>query len=129
MAQVKIYGLRSQLSEHRRSLSAAIHDALMVAFGLPEEKKFQRFLSLDGADFIFPADRSDAYTIIEISIFEGRSAAAKKSLISRLFANIEKQCDIRPQDVEITLFETPVSHWGIRGVAADELALNYQVKV
>ena len=129
MAQVKIYGLRSQLSEYREGLSAAIHDALMVAFGLPEEKKFQRFLSLDGADFIFPADRSDAYTIIEISIFEGRSAAAKKTLISRLFANIEKQCGIRPQDVEITLFETPMNHWGIRGVPADELALNYQVKV
>jgi len=80
-------------------------------------------------DFIHPADRSDAYTIIEISIFEGRSVEAKKSLINLLFANIEKACGIQAQDVEITIFETPMANWGIRGLPAEELTLNYKVRV
>ena len=31
--------------------------------------------------------------------------------------------------VEITIFETPRGHWGIRGLPGDELDLNYTVQV
>jgi phenylpyruvate tautomerase PptA (4-oxalocrotonate tautomerase family) len=80
-------------------------------------------------DFIFPADRSAAYTIIEISMFEGRSVAAKKQLIRLLFERIAGECGIAAQDVEITITETPRHHWGIRGRPGDELGLNYTVEV
>ncbi|MBP6190480.1 MAG: tautomerase family protein, partial [Acinetobacter sp.] len=36
---------------------------------------------------------------------------------------------ISAQDVEITIFETPKSNWGIRGKNADELNLNYKVNI
>ena len=62
-------------------------------------------------------------------MFEGRSIDAKKILIRQLFANIQTQCDISPQDIEITIFETPKHNWGIRGQCGDELALNYKVEV
>jgi phenylpyruvate tautomerase PptA (4-oxalocrotonate tautomerase family) len=129
MSQVKIFALRTTLDQLRAALSSAIHQSIVEALDFPADKKFQRFIALDADDFIFPADRSDKYTIIEISMFEGRSVAAKKALIRALFANIEKACGITPQDVEITIFETPKQNWGIRGVPGDELALNYKVKV
>ena len=62
-------------------------------------------------------------------MFEGRLIEAKKSLIRLLFANIEREVRIKPQDVEITLYETPKYHWGIRGLCGDELALGYKVDV
>lgn len=129
MAQVKIYGLHEHLNAHRDGISNAIHASAMDALGLPEEKRFHRFIGLDAADFIHPGDRSRQYTIIEISIFEGRSVEAKKALIRGLFTRLEAECGIAPQDVEITIFETPRHNWGIRGLPADELALDYQVKV
>jgi Tautomerase enzyme len=43
--------------------------------------------------------------------------------------HIEQRCGIAPQDVEITVFETPRANWGIRGVPGDELALGYKVDV
>lgn len=129
MAQVKIYAHSSTISEHREALSHAIHTAIMDALAYPPEKKFQRFLPLDSENFIYPADRSAHYIIIEISMFEGRSVEAKKQLLRALFRNIKDQVGIAPQDVEITLFETPKHHWGIRGVPGDELALNYTVEV
>ena len=101
----------------------------MEAFGLPENKLFQRFISLDTDDFFYPADKTERYTIIELSIFEGRSAKAKKQLINLLFLKIKEYADIAVQDIEITIFETPISNWGIRGMPADELVLNYKVKV
>jgi phenylpyruvate tautomerase PptA (4-oxalocrotonate tautomerase family) len=129
MSQVKIYGHRASLQAHRTQLSDAIHSAIVDALSFPPDKRFHRFVALDPEDFIHPVDRSANYTIIEISMFEGRSAEAKRQLISLLFGNIQRQCGIAPQDVEITIFETPKSNWGIRGLPADELALNYKVNV
>ncbi|MCU7905319.1 MAG: tautomerase family protein [Candidatus Thiodiazotropha sp. (ex Epidulcina cf. delphinae)] len=127
MAQVKIYGLKSSLGKNKESLSRAIHESLMDVFGLPESKRFHRYILLDDNDFTYPPDRSDKYTIIELSIFEGRSVKAKKQLIYLMFSKIEAYTSIDEQDVEITIFETPMSNWGIRGMTGDELTLNYKV--
>ena len=129
MAQIKIYGLRQLFDAHRQAISAAIHQSVMTALEYPREKKFHRFIAFDSADFIYPDDRSESYLIIEISMFEGRSAEAKKTLIRTLFSNIEADVGISPQDVEITIFETPKQNWGIRGKPGDELALGYKVEV
>jgi phenylpyruvate tautomerase PptA (4-oxalocrotonate tautomerase family) len=129
MAQVKIYGLKGSLSEKRECLSNTIHESLMEAFGLPKNKKFQRFIMLDENDFIYPTDRSIEYTIIELSIFEGRSVETKKKLINLLIQKIGLQSGIQKQDIEITIFETPMANWGIRGMPGDELKLNYKVSI
>ena len=129
MAQIKIYGLKSSQAENAPALSSAIHAAVMEALSLPPDKKFHRFIGLEESEFIFPVDRSKNYTIIEISMFEGRSLEAKKQLIRLIFANIERDAGIAPQDVEITITETPKGNWGIRGLCGDELALGYKVNV
>lgn len=129
MAQIKIYGLASSLATTAAALSSAIHSAVVEALGYPPDKKFHRFIGLEKSAFIYPPDRGEHYTIIEISMFEGRSIEAKKTLIQLLFANIAREAGIEPHSVEITIFETPRHHWGIRGQCADELALGYQVQV
>ncbi len=129
MAQIKIYGLKPSLAKNREALSLAIHSAVMEALAYPEEKKFHRFIPLDSNNFVYPKDRSENYTIIEISMFEGRSVVAKKQLINLIFENVDRQVGINPQDVEITIFETPKHNWGIRGKPGDELSLNYKVDV
>ena len=129
MPQIKIYGLREKIERQRTALSDAIHAAMMEGIGTPKAKIFQRFIILETADFIFPDDRTSNYTIIEISMFEGRSIAAKKNLIRLLYQKIASATDIAPQDVEITIFETPQCNWGIRGISGDELKLGYQVDV
>jgi 4-oxalocrotonate tautomerase family enzyme len=129
MSQVKVFGLRESLATHREKLSRAIHDAIVSALAFPIDKRFQRFIALEREEFVFPSDRSEHYTIIEISMFEGRTIEAKKALIRALFENIERDVGIRPHDIEITIFETPKHNWGIRGMPADELTLNYKVNV
>jgi phenylpyruvate tautomerase PptA (4-oxalocrotonate tautomerase family) len=129
MAQVKVYGLRSSLAAIKSELSAAIHESLIEAFALPREKRFQRFIALDRDDFIAPSDRTDKYTIIEISMFEGRSPEAKKRLIQTLYSQVQTRAGVTPHDLEITIFETPRANWGIRGKPGDELLLDYKVNV
>ena len=129
MAQVKIFGLKNQLDPIKRKLSDVIHSCVMDALQYPADKRAHRFFLLDPSDFFYPAGRSDRYTIIEFSMFEGRSVEAKKTLIRLLFERFAAVLEIDPQDVEITIFETPKHNWGFRGLPGDEHTLNYKVNV
>jgi 4-oxalocrotonate tautomerase family enzyme len=129
MAQVVIWAHRGAVARRRAALSDAIHGAIVAALDYPAEKRFQRFVPLDDEDFIHPEDRGDDYTIIEISMFEGRSEAAKRALISELFERVEREAGVPRHSLEITITETPKVNWGIRGRNAADLALDYTVEV
>jgi phenylpyruvate tautomerase PptA (4-oxalocrotonate tautomerase family) len=129
MAQIKIYGLSAQLTPIRKQLSDLVHGCVVEALALPLDKRFQRFIRLDPEDFIYPPGRSERYLILEISMFEGRSVDAKKQLIRLLFERVRAELGIQPEDLEITITETPRHNWGIRGVPGDELGLSYKVSV
>lgn len=129
MAQIKVFGVKQHLEPIKRQLSDVIHACVVEALSYPADKRFQRFFALDTSDFYYPADRSARYTIIEISMFEGRTTETKKRLLRLLFERIQQQLGIAPQDIEITIFETPKHSWGIRGQPGDELQLNYTVNV
>lgn len=129
MAQIKIYGLASSLRPMRAELSDVIHTCVVDALQLPADKRFHRFIALEREDFVYPPGRSERYTIVEISMFEGRSIESKKRLIRLLFERTLARLGIAHDDLEITLTETPRANWGIRGVPADELGLSYKVEV
>lgn len=129
MGQVKIYGLREPLTAVRERLSDAIHACVVEALEYPPDKRAHRFFPLEPEDFRYPPGRTERYTIVEISLFEGRSVEAKKALIRLLFQRLQADCGIAPADVEITLTETPRHNWGIRGRTGDELELDYRVEV
>ena len=125
MAQVKVYGRRSQWARHRDELSDALHDALVRTWQLPAEKRFHRFLWLDDADLVAP--RGDAYLVIEVVCFTGRSDDAKRALVRALFDDVAPRFDLPTDDLEVVILESPQVNWGIRGRAGDELALTYRV--
>lgn len=129
MSQIKVYGIKQNLNIIKTKLSDIIHSCVVDALQYPVDKRFHRFFPLDKENFYFPEGRTDKYTIIEISIFEGRSVDVKKKLIRLLFNNIEKELNILPNNIEITIFETPKYNWGIRGLPGDELRLNYKAKI
>ncbi|NMD71184.1 tautomerase family protein [Bacillus sp. DNRA2] len=129
MGQIKIYGVKDSLNSIKESLSNVIHSCMVAALDLPSEKRFHRFFPMEKEDFYYASGRTEAYTIIEISMFEGRSVETKKQLIKLLFERMNSELSISPQDIEITIFETPKHNWGIRGLPGDELKLSYKVDV
>lgn len=129
MAQVKIYGLREHLRPIQAELSDAIHACVVEALQFPANKRAHRFFHLEAQDFYFPASASERYTIIEISMFEGRSIETKKHLIRLLFERVCHQAQRLPHEVEVTITETPKHNWGFRGLPGDEVALGYKVDV
>jgi 4-oxalocrotonate tautomerase family enzyme len=131
MAQVKVYGIAAKLNPMKAKLSDVIHSCVIDALRFPPDKKAHRFFPMDPADFYIPGGqgRTDGYTVIEISMFEGRTVEAKKHLIRLLFERIDAELGITPADVEVTITETPRHNWGFRGQTGDEIALSYNVEV
>lgn len=115
---VKIYALRERLEGRRSALSDAIQAALSESFGLPLTKRAHRFFPLAREDLVAPADRSDDYVLIEMTVMGGRSVAAKKSLVRALFDQIEKRVGIVPHDVEIVILEAPLKTGGFAACMA-----------
>lgn len=129
MAQIKIFGLKSHLDNAKKELSDTIHRCIVDSLSFPQEKRYHRFIPLQQDEMIFPDDKSERYTIIEIMMMEGRTVETKKRLIRSLFQSIEADHGIPPADIEICIVESPASNWGFRGMTGDEIKLGYQVDV
>ena len=126
---IRVYGLREKLDPLKGRLSDLINNCMVEALKFPPNKKVHRFFPLEREDFYYPEGRSDAYTIIEIEMMEGRSVEAKKQLIHLLFEHLESQLGIAPIDAEISLREIPPHNWGFRGQTGDEAKLDYKLNV
>lgn len=127
---IVIYGIKQVLNPIKAQLSDVIQQSMTQVLGLPESKRAHRIVPLEQSDFYYPEGRTEAYTVIEINMMEGRKVETKKALIMALFANIESRLGISPIDIEITIKEQPAHCWGFRGMTGDDVNdLTYQVKV
>ena len=126
---ILVYGVADRLGPIKRQLSDAIHSCMQAVLGIPEDKRAHRFIALSRDDMFLPGGRSDAYTVIEINMMQGRTEQTKKALIHRLFAVLEAEVGLLPIDVEITIHEQPPHCWGFRGMTGDEARLNYEINV
>ncbi len=129
MGQIKIFGIRKEIHPIREKISEILSECMFEAFQFPKEKKAHRFIYIDEDSFFYFEGRTTKHTIIEISVFEGRSIEAKKKLHKLIFEKFKRELQILPIDVEITIFETHMHNWGIRGKSGDELMLNYKVNI
>lgn len=126
MGQFKVYGRRSEWLDRREALSDHLHAALVSAWQFPQEKRFQRFLWLDDDDLVAPG-RGDAYLIVELLAFTGRSPEAKRELVRQVYDRVCGGLDLPVDDLELVIVESPPANWGIRGMGGDELTLGYPV--
>jgi Tautomerase enzyme len=128
MVQTKIYGLRERLEPIKLQFSEVINSCVVEALVYPPGKRCHRFFMMDKTDFFYPDGRTDRYTIVEFSMIEGRTVAAKKQLIKLMFDRAQS-LGISTQDLEMTIFENPKHNWGFRGLPGDEHDLNYKIEV
>ncbi len=128
MAQILVYGRDDFLRSSHAQLSDVIHGAAQRTLALPADKRFHRFIPLEAWQLVAPADRSARYLIVEVHLFTGRSLDTRKALVRALMDDLAQAFSLSPADVEVTLFESPREHWGIRGQHGDELALSYRVE-
>ena len=127
---VKIEIRKGFSAEYKKAILDGVHQALVDALGIPDSDRFQRIYELDMEDFECPTDRTDAVTMIQITMFPGRSFNAKKKLYQAIVKNLGENPGIDGYDILIILLEPPMDNWGIRGgKPASEVDLGFKIDV
>jgi phenylpyruvate tautomerase PptA (4-oxalocrotonate tautomerase family) len=92
----------------------SLHAALREALKIPERDRLIRYVEHCPEHFAVPPSATENYTLIEISIFPGRSLEAKRNLYKDIVARLDV-LGIDAKDIRIVLYEVPLDDWGIRG--------------
>jgi 4-oxalocrotonate tautomerase family enzyme len=130
MPLVKIEIIKGRSKEEKKILLECIHQALVDSIKIPDNDRIQRLYELDADDFEYSSNKSGDFTLIEITMFKGRSSEAKKSLYSAIVNNLKDKLKIDPNDVLIVINEPPLDNWGIRGgKSASEVDLGFNINV
>jgi hypothetical protein len=107
----------------------AIHAAVAEALHTPEDDKVLRLVEHPPEHFAIPRSASERYTHIEITMFAGRTLAAKRALYKAIVRNLEP-FGVPANDVKIILIEVSPGSVGMRGgVAASDLEIGYEIRV
>ncbi len=128
MPATRIETRRGWIGGRKLELIEAVQRALLHALKLPEHDRCVRLIEYDEDAIITPTGKGPFYSVVEITLFSGRSEEAKRQLYSALAAELSA-FDIPAEDIKIILIEVPSTNWGIRGVPASDLDLGYKIDV
>jgi phenylpyruvate tautomerase PptA (4-oxalocrotonate tautomerase family) len=127
---VKIEIRKGYSPEYKKAILDGVHQSLMDALGIPDSDRFQRIYELDSKDFECPPDCTPAVTMIQITMFPGRSFDAKKKLYQNIVQNLGENPGIDGNDILIILLEPPMGNWGVRGgQPASEVDFGFKIDV
>jgi phenylpyruvate tautomerase PptA (4-oxalocrotonate tautomerase family) len=113
----------------KAGLLDAIHAAAVQALKVPDEDRTQILTEHPAEAFELPPGKGDRFTLVEVTMFAGRSADAKRRLSRAVVANLAGR-GVPASDVLIVLHEVPLESWGIRGgTPASDVDLGLEVGV
>ncbi len=129
MPIVKIFVRRGKPAKYRKALLDSVHKALVNSIKIPDHDRSQMLFEFEKSGFEAPANKTDNVTMIEIIMFKGRSAVAKKRLYAEIVSNLARKPGIVKDDILVILHEEPLENWGVRGNPADEVDLGFRIDV
>lgn len=128
MPVVRIDVRRGRSPAEKRALLDAVHATVREALATPAWDRNQRLCEHAPEDFEAPPSKSERYTVIEITLFPGRSLEAKRRLYQALVRNLGA-LGTAPNDVFVVLHEPPLENWGLDGQPASERDLGVALRV
>lgn len=120
---------RSWPPEKQQYLIEATHAAMVDALKIPEHDRLIRFVEHRPEHFAVPPGESENYTLVEITLFPGRSLDAKRKLYQGIVKRFG-ELGIEPMDNRVVLYEVPMENLGIRGgVPASDVDPGFKIDV
>ena len=120
MPLVKVEMLKGKSSEYKKTVLDCIHQGLVDSLGIEDWDRFQRITEYDTEEFEFPDFKTDAFMIIELTLFPGRTKEQKGDAIKAITSRLADSLGIAPADVFIVINEPPFENWGMGGVQKNE---------
>jgi len=116
-------------AEEVAAIMDAVYQAQREALKVPEGDRQIRYVEHKSAYFSVPSGKTENYTLVEITLFPGRSLKAKRHLYKSIVQRFG-ELGIAPSDIFIVLYEPPLDNWGLRGgMPASEVDLSFNLNV
>ena len=131
VALARIEILEGRSADEQRKLIDAVAAALSEALTAPAADPSVRLLEYPPARFSipYPGRHSDLFTLVEVTLFAGRSMDTKRRLYQAIVDGLTA-LDVPPDDILIVLHEPPMHNWGVNGgVPASEVDVGFNVDI
>jgi len=129
MPLVRLNRRAGRPAEENRRLLDAVHAALVEAFHIPDADRLEILFEHEASAFEWPADRSPAFTLVEVVAFPGRSIEAKRKLYQSLASHFEA-AGVSPGDLFVVITEPPLENWSPRnGVSSADVKPSFKLDV
>ena len=108
---------------YRQAIFDSLYRAMRETFNVPEDDQFMTIREHDAASFRYGASylgiaRSDDLVLIQITVFDTRTAVQKKALFQRIAELLGKSPGLRPEDVFVNVIEAAKENWSLgNGIA------------
>jgi phenylpyruvate tautomerase PptA (4-oxalocrotonate tautomerase family) len=116
MPLVRISLLRGKSKEHIRAISDGVHQALIDAYRIPPEDRFQLIHQHEPEEFVYDADylgihRTRDVVFIHIVAGNWRDTATKKALYKAIADRLTASPGLRREDVQVILSPNARDEW------------------
>lgn len=115
MPLVRIEIIKGKTRDYKKKLLSAVHTALVNAIQIEDWDRFQRLYEIEDNYFERSESKTDKFTMIEITMFPGRTKEQKARIFEEITKELKEQLEIQPTDVFIVLNEPPNENWGLAG--------------
>ena len=115
MPLVRIEIVKGKSAEYKKEILEGVHIALMNAIQIEDWDRFQRLYEIDDEFFERSERKTDKFTMIEITMFQGRTKEQKAKLYEEIVKELYERLQIQATDIFIVLNEPPNENWGLAG--------------
>ena len=126
MPLVRIEIIKGKSAEYKAAFLQTVHEALVQTLSIEDDDRYQRLYELDEDCFERRKAKTDKFTMIELTLFPGRSKELKGNVIREITRLLGENLGIAATDIIIIINEPPLENWGIYGNQASEMELGYK---
>ena len=116
MPLVKIEIIKGKSLEYKKTVLDAVHVALENAIQIENWDRFQRLYEIEDDLFERSESKTDKFTMIEITMFLGRTKEQKSKLYKEIVKELNQRLGIEPTDIFIVINEPANENWGLAGI-------------
>jgi 4-oxalocrotonate tautomerase len=116
MPLVRIDLLEGKPAEYRKQVGEVVYQALLDAFTVPKDDRFQIVTEHPKTELLFDRDylgvhRSDDCVFVQITMSSGRTVEMKQRFYKAVADGLHEAVKLRREDVFINLVEVPKENW------------------
>jgi phenylpyruvate tautomerase PptA (4-oxalocrotonate tautomerase family) len=127
MPLVRIDLVRGKTAQFRKQLGDVVYRAMVETINVPPHDKFQIITEhapeeLNVTEGYLGIRYSPGVVLIQVTLSQGRTTAQKQAFYARVAADLQRDLDMDPQDVFISLVEVTREDWSFGNGAAQYVA-------